>query len=307
MDQLNQNNSIGKIIKAWSRFLRKNVLYIPILGAVYISNNRIEKLLFDVLENSKTDKFLPYDKNRRWFNKKMERILLSEIVASDEEIFIPTKDSFRNAIKVYYYSNKFPNDIVIERTRELYMKTKLLHKADNLHFYSFENPKTETKFICNNIYLKKIAQKDNLSELPEGINFFDKLPVKIQQTFKNLGKEPELGGLDFLWKEFISKSKKLNPIICATVKNKIIGSTGYLDIAIDVWGIPFLFPPNLGVIEKMRGIGIGEKLWLSAMSFACQNGAKYTLVQNNSDSPASKFYEKQKLHNANQIYSCLLD
>ncbi len=306
-NNMKQNLNFNKIISIWKNFLGKDIFYVPVLGPVNVPSNCAEKLLLAVLENSKTDKFLPYDKNRRWFQKKMEKIILPEIFASEEEIFIPAKNNLWNYIKVYYYSNKFPDNAVIEKARKLYTKTKLSRKANQLYFYSFKRPKINTKFNCLNIYLKRITKKDNLNKLPEGINYYDDLPKEVQQTFGDFTKEPELGGLDFLWKKFITKNKKLSPIICATKKNKIVGSAGSTDIAADICGAPFLFPPCLGVAKKMRRSSIGEKLWKSAMSYATQKGAKYTLVQNMPDSPASRFYEKQGLINIGRVYSCVLD
>ena len=67
---------------------------------------------------------------------------------------------------------------------------------------------------------------------------------------------------------------------------------------------PFLFPPYFGVTEKMRKTGLGKKLWKTAMSFAYQNDAYYTLVQNIPNSPAARFYEKQGLSKANKVYYC---
>ena len=110
----------------------------------------------------------------------------------------------------------------------------------------------------------------------------------------------------FLWENFIAKNKNLNPIICAVLKNKIVGAIGPLDLSEDVWSTPFLFPPHFGVAEKMRKTGLGEKLWKAAMSFAYQKGAQYTLVQNTPSSPAARFYEKQGLSKASKIYHCQL-
>lgn len=306
MNQLDQSDNIEKIVGVWSNFLNGETFYIPILGPVYISGDPIKKLLRDVLKNSQTNKFLPYDKNKRWFQKRMEKIILSAIITNDKEIYIPVKDSFKNVLKIFYYSNNFPDNKIIIEAKKIYTNIRTDNKVDNLYFYSFKKPEIEIKFVCHNIYLKKIVSKDNLAKFPEGINFYDELPVEIQSTFSDLGKERLLKNFSFLWEEFMAKNKKLSPIICATIENKIIGAIGPLDVAADVWDTLFLFPPHFGVAKKMRRAGLGKKLWKSAMSFACQKGAKYTLVQNELNSPASKFYENQKLSNAGEIYSCLL-
>ncbi|MEA1937469.1 MAG: GNAT family N-acetyltransferase [Patescibacteria group bacterium] len=291
-----------KIIFIWSNFLNKKVLYLPVLGPVYTSSNPVQKLLSAVLNNSQTDSFLPYDKNKRWHKSKTERILLKEIICDDKELYIPVEDIFKNALKVFYYSNTSPNNITITKARKFYAKTKNIYGLSNLSFYCFKKPKIETKFICQNIYLKSITSKDSYFKFSEEIDYYNNLHSETQLTFNNLKKEPKLENFGFLWENFIAKNKNLNPIICAVLKNKIVGAIGPLDLSKDIWNVPFLFPPHFGVAERMRKTGIGKKLWQAAMSFAYQKGAKYTLVQNTPNSPAARFYEKQGLSKADKIY-----
>lgn len=291
MNQSKQN----KIISIWSSFLNKEALYLPVLGPVYISSNSIQKLLSDILNNSRTDNFLPYDKNKRWYKNKTERILLKEIIYNDKELYIPVEDVFRNILKVFYYSSNSLDSITIIKARKFYTKIKNVQGLSNLSFYCFKEPKIKTKFICQNIYLKNITAKDDCFKFPKEIDYYNNLRSEIQLTFSNLKKEPEL-------ENFIAKNKNLDPIICAVLKNKIVGAIGPLDLSEDVWKIPFLFPPHFGVAEKMRKTGLGEKLWKAAMSFAYQKGAQYTLVQNTPNSPAARFYEKQGLSKASKVY-----
>jgi len=258
------------------------------------------------LKNSETNRFLPYDGDKRWFQEKAEKIILSAIVVNNKEIFIPVKDSFKNVLKIFYYSNNPLNNTTIRKMEKVYTKIKTAQKVDNLCLYCFKEPTVKTKFIRHNIYLKNITPNDNLVESSKEIHYYNKLSNEIQLTFSNLGKEPELEGFEFLWKEFIDKNKKLNPIICAILKKRIIGAIGPLDILNDAWGVPFLLPPYFGVAEKNRRMGVGKKLWEAATNFIYQKGVKYTLVQNISNSPAARFYEKQGLSNMGKIYSCLL-
>lgn len=307
MNQLSQNKNIDEIITILSGFLSKEVFYIPILGPVHYSNSLIKKFLFDVLRNSRTNRFLSYDGNKRWFPKKTEKIILSAIMANNQEIYIPVKDSFRNVLKIFYYSNNFVNDIVIKKAQKIYKAIKIAQKFDNSYLYCFKKPTVKIKFACHNIYLKNIISNDNLIKLSKGINYYNELPKKIQLTFRHIGNEPDLQGFDFLWKEFIVKNKKLNSIICATSKERIVGAIGPLDVIPDTWGVPFLLPPYFGVVKTSRRMGVGKKLWKAAMSFAYKEGAKYTLVQSISNSAAVRFYKKQRLSNMGKIYSCLLN
>jgi hypothetical protein len=272
MSLLNQNKNIDKIIAVWSNFLNKEVFYVPILGPVYASGNSIQKLLSDVLNNSQTDNFLPYDKNKRWNKNKTERILLEEIIYNDKELYIPVKDTFKNILKIFYYSNNSFNDIATTKIKKIYTKTKTFQGSDSLHLYCFKEPKAKTKFTCQNVYLKNITSKDNLFRFPEEINYYDDLHDKVQLTFSDLKKKPELEGFGFLWKKFIAKNKKLSPIICAVLENKIVGAIGPLDIAKDTWNTSFLFPPYFGVVKKMRETGPRKKTLESRYELCLSKG-----------------------------------
>ena len=235
--------------------------------------------------------------------KKNESIILSEIKINNEEILIPVIDKFRNICKIFYYSNHSLNSESIEKAKKIYNTIKLEYKIGNLHIYTHQKPMIKKNLIVHNIYIKNINSKDKLIKTEEQIKYFNKLPNEIKKTFSKLGGNIELNNFYFLWKMFILKNKKLKPIICAVVDNKIIGAIGPLDIIRDSEGKMFLLPPNFGILKKNRKHGIGSSLWRSAMYFAFQKGAKYTLVQNIPNSPAAKFYENCGLVKANVIYS----
>ncbi len=298
---------IDEIINIWDSLLKDQVFYIPTIGNIYSSEGSVKKLLRDVLGNSKNDYFLPYDKNKRWHKSKKEKILLSSIVIDGNSLCVPVESSFKyRTLKIFYYTVNELDSSGINKIKNIIKSLKNVKKFDNCFLYCFKKPKIKLKFTCHNIYLKIITKKECLAELPKSIDYYSNLTHKVRQTFNYLGQEPELKGFNFLWKEFISKNKQLSSIICAVEKEKIIGAIGPIDISKDPWSVSWLLPPYFGVKKELRKKGYGEKLWKVAMSLAYQKGAKYTLVQNLSDSPADRFYKKQGLVKASKIYSILL-
>jgi len=301
---------IDRIIDIWTNFLKGQVLYIPTLGPIYTSGNSVKTLLRDVLNNSQTDDFLPYDKDRRWYKHKKEKILLSKILIDDYGLFIPVKNNFKNnVLKIFYYTtlkNTIDNSI-IKKTKKIAVELKNDEKIDKCFLYCFEKPKSQKKFLCHNIYLKRITKKEYLTKPPKSIDYYDNLPQEVKQTFNYLEQESKMEGFGFLWKEFIMKDKLLSPVICAVKEGRIIGAIGPLDILKDAWNILWLLPPYFGIKEELRRKGYGEKLWKSAMSLAYQKDAKYTLVQSLSSSPADYFYKKQRLIKMSEVYSILLE
>jgi len=304
MNKTEKTINIKSIASIWETFLNQDVIYLPVLGPVYISKNTAKTLLCDILSNSMTDEFLMYDKNKRWFNKKMDKIFISDIICRNTDIFIPLADKLRNVLKIFYYSSKTAKQTNIDEAKIFFTKIMIRNELKGLSFYCFNKPDAKNKFICNNIYLKIINAKDNLIAFPENICHYNQLSLNIQSTLGELGKEKDFNNFSFLMKNIINENINPDSIICAVDNDKIIGAIGPLDIEKDAFGVHQLFPPNFGITKKMRRLGIGEALWKSAMSFASKKGAIYSLVQNVSDSSASRFYEKQGLTNLGKIYYC---
>lgn len=298
---------INKIVNIWYKLLKDDIFYLPVLGPVFVFGKPVRKILYDILENSKTDKFLSYDKNKRWFKKKKERIILSEILIERNQLLIPVESFSKNkTLKIFYYSSKKINNRIIKKIKNFIIVPPKFKNINNYFLYSFLKPKIFKKLICHNIYLKMIKKKDKLEKNFENICYFNDLSPKTKQTLSLFKKEPELQGFAFLWRRFANKKRILSPIICAVEKDKIIGAIGPLEILNDAWNNKWLAPPYFGVKKDFRSKGYGKKLWKTAMSFAHQKGAKYTLVQNEPDSPAAKFYEKQGLKKAAKVYSLSL-
>lgn len=304
MDKTEKTINIKSIASVWETLLNQDVIYLPVLGPVYISKKPTKTLLSDLLSNSMTDEFLMYDKNKRWFNKKMDKILISDILCRNTDIFIPLVDKLRNVLKIFYYSNKTANQTNIDDAKTIFTKIMIRNELKGLFFYCFNEPDAKNKFICNNIYLKKINANDNLIAIPKNIYYYDQLSPEIQSTLGELGKEKDLINFSFLMKNIINDNINPDSIVCAVDNNKIIGAIGPLNIEKDAFGTCQLFPPNFGITKKMRRLGTGEALWKSAMSYAFKKGVEYSLVQNASGSSASRFYKKQGLINSGNIFYC---
>lgn len=302
----NKDKNVKNIVSIWSNLVKDETFYVPILGPVYVSGTSAKKILSDLLENTESDVFLPYDKNRRWFPLKTEKIILPLISHNEREIYIPVIDSNKKFLKIFYYSDIPPTDNTIAKAKKIQERMALSYKIYSSNFYCFKKPTIRANFICNSLYLKKISRKDYQIGNNDTV-YYNQLPANIRLTLRDFKKEPETENLYYLWKEFISRNKKLGPILCATSENNILGAIGPLDIEQDARGIPFLLPPHFGIIKKARRLGLGKKLWETAMCLAYQQGAKYTLVQNTPDSPASKFYKKQGLIESSRMYICSLD
>ncbi|MGH8929821.1 MAG: hypothetical protein ACRDZO_04065 [Egibacteraceae bacterium] len=85
-----------------------SVPYVPALGPVH--PGALSADLFNaVADVANTGEFLPYDKDRRWFGRKDERLLVDEIIHTPDRTVVPTSSSAgRGLIKIYHYSPRTP-------------------------------------------------------------------------------------------------------------------------------------------------------------------------------------------------------
>ena len=299
-----RKKNFTKIIKTWSDYISENTFYLPVLGPVHCLSEKKDNLLFDILKNSSTNSFLDYDKNKRWFKEKPERIIISSINIIDKGLFLVSQNSFSKTINIYYYSNISHNEKTLANAWKLAEPNKKTSNNE-IKFYCFIKPKFKLPFNTQNVYLKKITKGDQSSDEHSKIIFYENLSTEQKNTFSFLGNKEEHDGFNFLWQEYLKQKKLLNPIICVLKKSKIIGAIGPLDISVDAWGNLFLQPPFFGVLNNYKRIGAGKDLWSAAMRYASFKKAQYTLVQNTPNSPAAHFYKKQGLKIGCKVFSCL--
>lgn len=296
-----------ELLNAWSRQITKPVFLAPILGPVYIKNKSPKKLLLSILKNANSKSFLSFDKNKRWFKKKSEFIILSETVLKKHGIYLVSRDNFFKSIKVYYYSKNSPNQDNYDEAIRIAKSTNEKIKCNQIVLYFFKKPKFKKNFTTHNIYLKNITKNDQIVFKDNCIYLYSDLNKTEQKSFSIFKNYAEHDGLNFIWQNYLDRNIKLNPIICCLRNKKIIGAIGPLDTAIDAYGQTFLQAPFFGVLGNHKRLGNGKNLWLSAMDFAQKIGAKYTLVQNTPESSAGNFYKKQGLKISNQVFSCRIN
>lgn len=299
---MTNDKNIQQLVRLWSGLIPDKVCYLPGLGPVYSVDKPIDKVLTDILVNADEECFLNYDKNKRWYKKKQEKIVVSGIMLGDDWLCVPTLISQKSQLKIYVYSNK----AIDEETRAIligiYEKYKREEKSINCLVLSMVQPKIKAEIKQYNIYLKIISGADRLLIKPNEIFYYNELNSNAKSTFVLLGKEPEMDGFSFLANQMLSSEVKQSPIVCLVRGGEVIGAIGSLDVWADGWGEQWLLPPYFGVKEKFRGGDCGERLWKEAMNFAFIHGARYTLVQNSPDSLASRFYERQGLEKAGEVY-----
>ena len=296
------NTNFQQTVHNWSGLISGKVCYLPGLGPSYFADKSVDKVLYDILNNAASEDFLVYDKNKRWYDSKQEKIIVSEITYGDDWLCVPTFNSIGSQLKIYYFSNKALDIAMLSKIADSYEKYRQKKRASRCSVLSFIQPSVKAESRHYNIYLKIINEKDQLSAEPNEIFYYNELDEKTKATFALLGKESDMDGFSFLNEQLAQNGCLQSSIVCLVRDNVIIGAIGPLDVLNDGFDTPWLLPPYFGVKAKFRGKDCGERLWDETMNYAFVQGAKYTLVQNSPDSLAAQFYENQGLEKAGEVH-----
>lgn len=298
---------IGQIVEVWLKNVSQDAAYLPFLGPVYFSKNNKRRILNDVLKYAERETFLPYDKNQRWFEIKTEKIIVSEIVIKNrKDVYLPIIDRFQKKIKIFFYSRKNPKKENFLAAQNIFQR--IINKQDikSFTFYCFKKPRNSLLFNCHHLYLKLFSVADLKKDFEVAVLLSSVKSPKIYKTLSTLGKQKNLEGFNFLWRQFLKSKGNQSPIFCIVKNEKIVGAAGPLSTIKDETGNNFLAPFYFGVSAKSRKKNYGTFLWRAAMRWGYENKARYLLIQAQKDSPADYFYKKQDLLLKGRIYSRIL-
>ena len=296
------NKDFQQIVSLWVGLISGKACYLPGLGPVYSSGEPLDKVLIDILDNAEVENFLDYDKNKRWYKKKQERIVISQITYGDDWLCVPTFNAQGGQLKIHFYSDKALDATKLDMLSGNCEKHKQEGETRSCSILSFIRPSADAIIKQYNIYLKTISETDQLPVRLKEIFYYNELNDKIKATFALLGEEPEMDGFSFLNEQLVRNADFQSSIACLIRDDAVIGAIGPLDVFEDGFGMRWLLPPYFGVKEQFRGKDCGERLWKEAVSHAFIQGARYTLVQNAPNSLAAQFYEKQGLEKAGEVY-----
>jgi len=294
-------NSLDEIIFRLSSLTKNEVFYVPSVGPVFSKNNP-EVNFRDAFISSETDRLLDYDKEIRWGAGKIESILTSKIILTNNNIFVPTFNKRNNLLSVFEFGD--PTD--------LHKKNKYLKiisdsvsegiRPSKVKYLWFDNNCTETE--TNHVIFKKdIHYQQSTLKNEKNIHLLSSLNDEVRETIKQFKKQDDLGGVVFLYDYYKSLKEDLPPIVCFVEGDSIIGAIGPIIHLIDPFGVKFIPPPYFGVLNEHRKKGVGRNIWMEAMKISYSTGGKYMLLQTEEMSPAYSFYRDQGCEYISTIHS----
>ncbi|MEV7058198.1 GNAT family N-acetyltransferase [Streptomyces microflavus] len=254
---------------------------VPTLGHIHPDALTVG-IFEDILRAAETGDFLPYDKNRRWGGEKDEKVLREDVVHQPEHTLIPTLiPRGRGTVKVFAYG--LP-DSVTDEAAELAAKLATRHDVVNARVVRPLGPETAHP------HGTRIQLKDFTAgpcPAPDGpVRRVTDWPTAVQETFAPFAKAMAAEGLAFLHARV--QEGHCGPVLTASVKNRIVGAIGPMEIRPDAIRRPQLMPQYFAVLPEARGQGLGRLLWRAAMHWGQSHGAAYQLLQTEVGGPSDK-------------------
>ncbi|MET9807231.1 GNAT family N-acetyltransferase [Streptomyces halstedii] len=254
---------------------------VPTLGPVHPDTLSVG-LFEDVLRAADTGGFLPYDKDRRWGDKKDEKALREDIVHQPGRTLVPTLTRRgRGAVKVFAYGL---HGSVVDEAAELAAKLASVHDVARARVVRPLGPRT-THPRGTRIQLKDFITGP--CPAPDGpVRPVTDWPAAVQETFAPFAETMAADGLAFLHTRM--RAGRCGPVLAAAIKNRIVGAIGPMEIQPDAIGRPQLLPQYFAVLPDARGQGLGRLLWKAAMHWGQRHGAAYQLLQTEVGGPSDQ-------------------
>jgi GNAT superfamily N-acetyltransferase len=250
------------------------VPYVPTLGPVR-RDDPLPDLLEAVVENAATDRFLAYDKDQRWFEKKTERVLPDAIEHERHLTLIPMlAERAGGAVKVHVYGSA-PGSL--SAGADLARKLAPAHgarKAWVVWFLGPEQPDEYAEGVGTRVQLKDFT--DGPGQAPDAC-VLDYKQIPEPGRFEEFAQLMAGDGFAFLYDQM--RAGLVGPVLVVLDEGTVAGAIGPMETMGDAAGRARLLPQYFGVRPDYRGMGYGRALWRAAMHWGYQHGASYQLLQ----------------------------
>ncbi|NBM15777.1 GNAT family N-acetyltransferase [Streptomyces sp. GC420] len=246
------------------------VPYVPTLGPVR-REDPIPDLFEAVVETAGTGRFLPYDKDRRWADRKTERVLVEDIEHDQERTLVPTLvERGAVTVKVHAYGGDPAEAADVAR------RLAEQHGAGAARVVSFLAPQEpEARAVgATRVQLKEFA--GGPGQAP-GVPVLGCKQLPEEASFAVFAEAMAGDGFAFLHERM--RAGAVGPVLTVLHGGRVAGAIGPMETLSDAGGAVRLLPQYFGVLPQYRGFGYGRALWRAAMHWGHQHSADYQLLQ----------------------------
>jgi len=250
------------------------VPYVPTLGPVR-RDDPLHDLFEAVVETAGTGRFLPHDKDRRWFETKTERVLADAIEHDQHLTLIPTlAERGGGVVKVHVYGAA-PDSL--SAGADLARKLAPAHgarKARVVWFLGPDQPDEYARGVGTRVQLKDFTDGPGPAPDARALEYKQLAEPGRFAVFAELMAED---GFAFLYDQM--RAGTVGPVLTVLDEGRVAGAIGPMETMSDASGRARLLPQYFGVLPQYRGVGYGRALWRAAMHWGHQHGAAYQLLQ----------------------------
>lgn len=250
------------------------VPYVPTLGPAH-RDDPLRDLFEAVVENAGTGRFLPWDKDQRWFDTKTERVIADAIEHGRGLTLIPTlAERAGGVVKVHVYGTAADS---LSAGADLARKLAAVHGARTARIVWFlgpEQPDTYAHGVGTRVQLKEFA--DGPGEAPH-VPVVEYKQLDEPERFAEFAAPMADDGFAFLYEQM--RAGTVGPVLTVLDGPTVAGALGPMETMSDAAGRARLLPQYFGVRPEYRGVGHGRALWRAAMHWGHRHGAAYQLLQ----------------------------
>lgn len=250
------------------------VPYVPTLGPVR-RDDPLHDLFEAVVQNAGTGRFLPWDKDQRWFDTKTEHVMADAIEHDRGLTLIPTfAERAGGVVKVHVYgtaTNGLPAGADLARKLAAEHGAR---KARIVWFLSPEQPEAYARGVGTRVQLKEFS--DRPGEAPR-VPVVEYKQLDEPEQFAAFAAPMADDGFAFLYEQM--RAGAVGPVLTVLDGPTVAGAIGPMETLGDAAGRARLLPQYFGVSPQYRGRGYGRALWRAAMHWGHQHGADYQLLQ----------------------------
>ncbi|MEU6605088.1 GNAT family N-acetyltransferase [Streptomyces shenzhenensis] len=250
------------------------VPYVPTLGPVR-PGDPLPELFEAVVEIAGTSRFLPYDKDRRWSERKAERVLVGAVEHGRRQTLVPTlAERGAGVVKVHVYGAA-PDSL--SAGADLARKLAAVHgaaKARVVWFLGPEQPEAYVQGVGTRVQLKDFAEGPGQAP---GVPVCEDKQLHEGAGFAEFAERMAAEGFAFLHEQM--RAGTVGPVLTVLHDGRVAGAIGPMETMADAGGAARLLPQYFGVLPQYRGHGYGRALWRAAMHWGHQHSAAYQLLQ----------------------------
>ncbi|MFF0104262.1 GNAT family N-acetyltransferase [Streptomyces hirsutus] len=247
-----------------------SVPYVPTLGPVH-PDSPLPHLFAAVVAAAGTGCFLPYDKDRRWSDRKAERVLVDGIEHDRRRTLVPTfLERGAGTVRVHVYWDGLASAVDLAR------HLADVHGAARARVVSFLGP-DEVEARAQG------STRVQLKDFNDGPGRVPDVPVQEAKQlpegagFAEFAEAMAADGFAFLHGQI--RTGTVGPVLVVSHGGRVAGAIGPMETMADAAGAVRLLPQYFGVLPQHRGRGYGRALWRAAMHWGHQHGAAYQLLQ----------------------------